>query len=253
MATRDSQIDEGRLSPLGSGVGRRRAGRRSCALRWARLCPGSAVRRATRVSTGAVLFAMASWLLTTPDPAEGGLYTFTDARGTVHFSDRPQDGRYRVVVLSPGGLVLGKAVPRHATAVNDFDELIRRVANEQEVDPVLVKAVIAAESSFEIDAVSRAGALGLMQLMPATAAELGVREPFEPSQNVRGGVQYLKMLLERYNTLEHALAAYNAGPETVDRYHGVPPYPETRAYVARVLRYYSKYRNRWEESESLDD
>jgi soluble lytic murein transglycosylase-like protein len=109
------------------------------------------------------------------------------------------------------------------------------------MDPALVKAVIAAESNFKANAVSRVGAVGLMQLMPATAAELGVYAPFEPGQNVNGGVRYLKKLLERFDVLDHALAAYNAGPETVDRHQGVPPYPETRAYVARVLRFYSKY------------
>ena len=122
---------------------------------------------------------------------------------------------------------------------------IEEIADAQEVDPALVKAVVAAESNFQTNAISRAGALGLMQLMPETAAELGVEAPFEPSQNVRGGVQYLKSLLERYDALEHALAAYNAGPTTVDRYEGVPPYPETRAYVARVLRFYTKYTRAW--------
>lgn len=187
-----------------------------------------------------------------PGWADGRLYTFTDADGTVHFTDRPQDGRYRLVVLSPGGLTVRPAPPPRRSRSSDFDELIEEVANDHEVDPALVKAVVAAESNFETRAVSRAGALGLMQLMPATAAELGVRAPFEPAQNVRAGTQYLKMMLDRYDAVEIALAAYNAGPQTVDRHQGVPPYKETRAYVARVLRYYSKYRNVWEDSVALE-
>ncbi|MEE3326736.1 MAG: transglycosylase SLT domain-containing protein [Myxococcota bacterium] len=170
----------------------------------------------------------------------GGLYTFTDARGTIHFSDRPQDMRYRLKVLPRGGLALDSKieVTRH-----ELDKIIRRVSLDHDVDPALVKAVIAAESNFQASAVSRAGAVGLMQLMPATAADMGVEAPFEPRQNVRGGVRYLKLLLKRFDSLEHALAAYNAGPETVDRHDGIPPYPETRAYVARVLRFYSRYRS----------
>lgn len=168
----------------------------------------------------------------------GGLYTFTDASGTIHFTDRPQDGRYRPVALPRGGVALGSNV---RIARHELETLIRRVSLRHGMDPALVKAVIAAESNFEANAVSRAGAVGLMQLMPATAAELGVYAPFEPGENVSGGVRYLKKMLERFDVLDHALAAYNSGPETVDRYQGVPPYPETRAYVARVLRFYSKY------------
>lgn len=170
----------------------------------------------------------------------GGLYTFTDASGTIHFTDRPQDGRYRRVALPRGGVALGSDV---RIARHELDALIRRVSLHHGMDPALVKAVIAAESNFKANAVSRVGAVGLMQLMPATAAELGVYAPFEPGQNVNGGVRYLKKLLERFDVLDHALAAYNAGPETVDRHQGVPPYPETRAYVARVLRFYSKYQS----------
>lgn len=224
-----------------------------CELDCISLGPGRGVRRFMTARTAAVVCGLVAAVWAAPVGAEGGLYTFTDIQGTVHFTDRPPDGRYRAIALSPGGLTVRPAGPRRASAVNKFDGLIARVAEEQGVDPALVKAVMAAESNFESDAVSRAGAQGLMQLMPATAAELGVRAPFEPTQNVRGGVQYLKSLLERYDALEPALAAYNAGPETVDRHQGVPPYPETRAYVARVLRYYSRYRNLWADAVAVDD
>jgi len=124
-----------------------------------------------------------------------------------------------------------------------LEGLIRRTARKYRVDPHLVKAVVAAESNFDVLAVSAKGAQGLMQLMPATAREMGVRKPFKPSENIRGGVKYLRTLLDRYASISIAIAAYNAGPVAVDRYGGIPPFPETQAYVKRVLRYYHEYRD----------
>ena len=104
--------------------------------------------------------------------------------------------------------------------------------------PALIKAVIRAESNFQVDAVSAAGAQGLMQLMPATAEELGVNDPFDIKQNIEGGTRYLRKMLDRFEGSVHkALAAYNAGPGTVIKYNGRVPYPETRQYVKRVLRF----------------
>jgi soluble lytic murein transglycosylase-like protein len=123
-----------------------------------------------------------------------------------------------------------------------FDPLIRENARRFGLDPALVKAVVAAESNFEVAAVSHAGAQGLMQLMPATAREMGVKAPFDPRENLMGGSRYLRDMLDRYDDVKLALAAYNAGPTAVDRYDGVPPYPETTAYVNRVLRYFEDYR-----------
>jgi len=128
---------------------------------------------------------------------------------------------------------------------HSFDELIARTARSFRIDPALVKAVVATESNFEITAVSRVGAQGLMQLMPETAREMGVLAPFKPSENLKGGVRYLREMLDRYGDTRLALAAYNAGPEAVDRHDGIPPYPETRAYVARVLGYYRGYQSQF--------
>ncbi|MGC2560714.1 MAG: lytic transglycosylase domain-containing protein, partial [Terriglobales bacterium] len=109
------------------------------------------------------------------------------------------------------------------------------------LDPDLVNSVIHAESGFNSHAVSPKGARGLMQLMPSTASGMGVTDPFDPEANVGGGSRYLRELLERYNfDLVKALAAYNAGPERVERYHGVPPFTETRAYVARIVHDYNR-------------
>ena len=122
-----------------------------------------------------------------------------------------------------------------------YDHLIQNTADSFDVDPALVKAVVAAESNFEPRAVSHVGAQGLMQLMPSTARAMGVRRPFAPSENIRGGVRYLRSLIDRFEELDLALAAYNAGPEAVKRHGGIPPYPETEAYVAKVLSHYRRY------------
>jgi soluble lytic murein transglycosylase-like protein len=118
----------------------------------------------------------------------------------------------------------------------DLREMLARAGTEHNLDVDLLASVVKAESDGNAHAVSRAGAQGLMQLMPGTAAGLGVHDSFQPDQNVRGGSTYLDALLTRYHdNLALALAAYNAGPEAVDKYHGIPPYHETRAYVARVI------------------
>jgi soluble lytic murein transglycosylase-like protein len=130
---------------------------------------------------------------------------------------------------------------RRAPAQTRYDELIGETARSYRLPPALVKAVIAAESAFDPGAVSRKGAQGLMQLMPETAESLGVDDPLEPASNVRGGAGYLRAMIDRYGDLSRALAAYNAGPNAVDRYGGVPPYRETQDYVDRVLTYYRAY------------
>ena len=167
----------------------------------------------------------------------GPIYRFTDERGVTHFSNvNPVDPRFRPLEPAP-------TRPRRARAParSDYDGLIGEVAAQYSLPPALLKAVIAAESGFDPRAVSPVGAQGLMQLMPETANALGVEDPWAPEQNVRGGSGYLRALLDRYGDLTRALAAYNAGPEAVDRYGGMPPYRETRAYVERVLAYYRSY------------
>lgn len=123
----------------------------------------------------------------------------------------------------------------------DLKQMLAKAGNQHNLDVDLLVSIVHAESGGNPTAMSRAGARGLMQLMPATAASLGVRNSFQPQQNVSGGSAYLDGLLTRYgNNLALALAAYNAGPEAVDRYHGVPPYAETRAYVARVIHEFNR-------------
>lgn len=126
-------------------------------------------------------------------------------------------------------------------AVSSFDDTIDSAAAKHGVDSSLLKAVIQAESGFNPNAVSSAGAQGLMQLMPRTAAGLGVSDPFDPEQNIDAGARYLKGQIDRFGSVEKALAAYNAGPAAVVKYGGVPPFRETQNYVNKVLSYRDAY------------
>ena len=134
--------------------------------------------------------------------------------------------------------------PRDAKHLGDaYDSIIRQYAREYAIEPALVKAIIRVESSFDPQAVSARGARGLMQLMPEVASNHGVANVHDPRQNIRAGVRHLGTLLSRFhNDLRLALAAYNAGRQAVIRHRGLPPYRETRQYVARVLRYQREYR-----------
>lgn len=146
---------------------------------------------------------------------------------------------------SPAGAVQNSAAPRAVVAADssqaqrytkvDIERIVQVAAERHHVDPALVRAVIQHESAWNPEAVSRKGAQGLMQLMPATAQDHGVGNAFDPEQNINAGVKQLRLLLERYNgDLDKALAAYNAGTRAVDRARGVPNYPETRAYVQKI-------------------
>lgn len=154
-------------------------------------------------------------------------------------------GSLAAAMAPAGGLNLGEpsALAPAPVAPEHIDALVQTNASTWQVDPALVKAVIANESGFDANATSKAGAQGLMQLMPATASSLGVRDPYDPVQNVAGGTRYLRGLLDRFGgDARLALAAYNAGPGAVERYGDVPPYAETQNYVQNVLASYNKYR-----------
>jgi soluble lytic murein transglycosylase-like protein len=171
--------------------------------------------------------------------ADAQIYTWRDANGTLVLSDKAPAGaaddvRTFKVPRSNEPVLVTK--PTSRAYRDDYDDLIVEHANAQNLRPDLVRAVVQVESGYNARAVSPKGAMGLMQLMPTTARQLGVRAPFDPEENIRGGTTYLRQLLERFDGSEElALAAYNAGPLAVDRYgNQVPPYRETRNYVRKV-------------------
>ena len=182
--------------------------------------------------------------VTWPARTRADVYMYRDTRGVLHFSNAPSEPQYQYYLPDISSWKSG----RHWSGAIDgtrrraFDKLIQQTARRHQVDTALVKAVIRAESDFVPHAVSPKGALGLMQLMPATARLHNVWRAFDPSENVEGGVTHLRYLLDRYGgNLRLALAAYNAGEKAVDSYGGVPPYPETWEYLSRVLRFREAY------------
>jgi soluble lytic murein transglycosylase-like protein len=181
-----------------------------------------------------IIFALFVWA-TTIVPARAQIITRYDASGHRTYYGAASATSESTKRVDGSTLLRTSGVPAVARGVTAYDDLIRQNAERHGVSADLVRAVIQAESGFNRYAVSPKGAMGLMQLMPATARDLGVRDPFLPSENIRGGVAYLAGLLSRFNQdVEHALAAYNAGPARVDQYNGVPPYRETRNYVKKI-------------------
>jgi soluble lytic murein transglycosylase-like protein len=158
------------------------------------------------------------------------MYVYTDASGALFITDQPY--------LANDGFVKGRSWK--SSPMHEYQDMIKSISARYRVNPKLVTAVIATESNFDELAISRTGAMGLMQLMPDTATHLGVRNPFDPKENIEGGVKYLRYLIERFNgDLELAVAAYNCGPTTVSKYGKIPPYGETRRYVKKVFDLYN--------------
>lgn len=180
-------------------------------------------------------------LLASPGQGRAELFHYTDPDGTVHFSNVPVDHRYRPFALpsdTPFSQLRTMAPEERARLYR----LIDTAARTYRMDPALIRAVVKAESDYNPKAISSAGALGLMQLMPATARDLDVKNPFDPEQNVRGGVQYLRYLLDRFEgSVPLAVAAYHAGEQTVDRHGGIPPIAATQDYVKRVMTFHKRY------------
>jgi soluble lytic murein transglycosylase len=192
-----------------------------------------AVRRGSS-ATLSVIPCLAA-ILACVQPADADIYQYTDARGTITLTNVPNDPRYhRIISETPR--------PRTFISKRDLEPVIARHSRRHRLHPALVRAVIKAESDFDPMAISRAGAVGLMQLMPQTAVQMDVQDLYNPDQNIGGGTRYLRQLLDRFNgNLPLALAAYNAGETAVERYQTLPPFEETRRYVKKVLRYYRDF------------
>jgi soluble lytic murein transglycosylase-like protein len=189
-----------------------------------------------------LLFAISILLATASAGAATKIYGYVGPDGQRHYTDMPDSNRYRLLLLSSHALTESgdRYDPELLARSPQFDPIIETAAASAALEANLLRAVIAVESGFNSRAVSKRGAIGLMQLMPATAMRFGVSNAFDPRQNVRAGAQYLKFLIERFdNDLSLALAAYNAGEQAVDRSGGqIPPFMETQAYVPRVLKIY---------------
>jgi soluble lytic murein transglycosylase-like protein len=185
-------------------------------------------------------------------PAFADIYTFKDERGVVHFTNiKGLDPRYRLLRKEgssavPGSHGIARVYMPSEEEIARYSGIIETAARTYGVDKALVHAVISAESGYNPQAVSRAGARGLMQLMPETARRYGVRNSLDPVDNIYGGVKYLRDLLTMFNgNLKLVLAAYNAGENAVIRAGlRIPPYPETLGYVPKVLEFYHKFQTR---------
>ena len=186
----------------------------------------------TRLTLAAAISLTISVLASTPLSAD--IYRFMDKNGVWHFTNINTDRRYRLYIRTTSKKPL--------QYIKYYAGIIKQASRRFGVEPSLIKAVIKAESDFDQEAVSHKGAQGLMQLMPQTADQMDVESPFNPEENIFGGTRYLSLLLKRFkNNKILALAAYNAGPERVESYQGVPPISETKTFVKRVLDYYKLY------------
>lgn len=196
-----------------------------------------------KIASGVMI--LAGILLASSLDVRGDIYRYEDEEGVVHFTDAPTDKRFKIFMRDlkkEKQLRRTFKLPGYAQDPAQFDPLIDSCALQYGVEKSLIKAVIHAESGYNPNAVSRKGAQGLMQLMPKTAQGLKVRNSFDPEENIRGGVKYLRFLLDTCKgDVSLALAAYNAGLSRVAQYGGIPPYDETRNYVAKVLSYQKSY------------
>lgn len=177
-----------------------------------------------------------------------GLYSFRDERGVMHFTNVPTDPRYKLIARYKGVTRkrLNTATNYTRIKFSELEGVISSAARTHRLDPALIKAVIKAESGGVPGALSEKGAMGLMQLMPDTAAGLFVSNPFDPESNIWGGAKYLRQMLDKFGgNVILALAAYNAGPGSVEKFGGIPPFPETRDYVRRVLTLWQEYKLRY--------
>ncbi|MFN3406814.1 MAG: lytic transglycosylase domain-containing protein [Caldimicrobium sp.] len=199
-----------------------------------------------------ILFVLIFMLFFSAKALASKIYYYEDPEtGETFFSNVPLDKNFKIYLNLPKrekrinnlSFLKGKVVEEDALA-SKFHQIFEEVAREFNLDPHLLKAIAKVESNFNPKAVSPKGAMGIMQIIPSTAKLVGLSNPFDPVENIYGGAKYLKWLLDEFKDLKLSLAAYNAGPEAVKQYGGIPPYQETQNYVQNVLYYYNLYKNK---------
>jgi hypothetical protein len=176
------------------------------------------------------IFFVSLILICIASAANADIYKFIDGNGVTHFTNIPRgDGYMKVISEST------------EQSGGNFGPIIQQKSRKYDIEPSIIRALISAESSWDVHAVSDKGAIGLMQLMPATARDMEIKNPFDPEQNIEGGTRYLRMLLDRFNgNMELAVAAYNAGPAAVEKSGGIPSFSETKKFVRNVISSYRK-------------
>lgn len=216
------------------------------AARYASVVPSARLRKLPLLAALAVPVALL------PGLAAADIYSYVDANGVTHFTNKPAgDGKYKLYLKSSDraakkGAQVAAVMPsdRSVDRFTRYDQWIRQAATLYQIPEELVRAIIKAESDYDPRALSPVGATGLMQLMPETAMRMQVRDIHDPRENIFGGVRFLRVLANDLNgDLALTIAAYNAGEGAVIKYGGVPPYEETQNYVTRVLHYYGRYRS----------
>jgi len=194
-----------------------------------------AVGRKTIIGLCTSIFVV--WTLFVIPYAHADIYLYIDSEGVLHFTNTPTSSNYKVYMRET------PARPKAWRPIQNYDDVINEAARENGLSSSLLKALIHVESYFNPRAVSKKGALGLMQIMPQNLELLEISDPFDPWENIMGGARYLKAMIERFNgQLPLALAAYNAGPSAVERYQNIPPYDETQRYVEKVMKLFHLYK-----------
>jgi len=185
-------------------------------------------------SAARILFYAMAFIFTSALVLYADIYKYIDSKGVLHFTNVPMSSGYELYIQERP-----KKEPVFVVS-NEYDHFIKLASKKHGIDFSLVKAMIKVESNFNNWAISKKGAKGLMQIMPDNYKNLKIKDPFNPRENILGGTQYIKMMIERFHgKLPLALAAYNAGPNTVDKYDQIPPFRETKNYVKKVMKYYN--------------
>ena len=183
------------------------------------------------------IFCSALVVVTAAAPVYADIYVYIDSGGVLHFTNVPTSSNYKIYIREKPPMSLNSGV------TDRYDDLITEASKKHGVSFSLLKALIKIESDFNPRAISSAGAIGLMQIMPENIRALNIKDPFDPLENIMGGARYLKHLITRFDgKLPMALAAYNAGPNVVDRYKRIPPFKETEDFVEKVMKYYSIFK-----------